>query len=82
MLGERGGWGQLDCAGMEYFPGRSPGMRQTATSCAEDKQHGDWHEGREVKEETFTELGSVLRSEVRNRAHLGQPGQQRSRGSR
>lgn len=43
---------------------------------------GDWHEGRVVKEETFTESGSVFRSEVRSRAHLGQPGQQRSRGSR
>lgn len=57
-------------------------MRQTATSCAEDKQHGDGHEGRKGKEETFTESGSVLRSEVRSRAHLGQPGQQRRRGSR
>lgn len=43
---------------------------------------GDWHEGREVKEETFIESGSVLRSELWSRAHLGQPGQQRSRGSR
>lgn len=45
---------------------------------------GDWHEGREVKQETFTRAGSVLsqRSEIRNRAHLGQPRQQRGRGSR
>lgn len=43
---------------------------------------GDWHEGREVKEETFTESGSVPRSELWSKAHLGQPGQQRSGGSR
>lgn len=43
---------------------------------------GDQHEGREVKEERFTKAGSVLRSEVKNRAHLGQPSQQRGRGSR
>lgn len=43
---------------------------------------GYWCEGREVKEEIFTESGLVLRSEVRSTAHLGQPGQQRSGGSR
>lgn len=39
-MGERGGWGQLDSAGLGCFPGRSPEMRQTATSCAGDQQHG------------------------------------------
>lgn len=82
MLAGKGGWGQPDCAGMEYSPGRSPEMTQTATSCAGTNNMGSWYEGREVKEEIFTESESVLRSEVRSRAHLGQPGQQRSRGSR
>lgn len=40
MLGARGDWGQLDSAGMECFPEQSPGMRQMATSCAGDKEHG------------------------------------------
>lgn len=36
----RDGWGQLDCAGMDCFPGQSLVTRQMATSCARNKQHG------------------------------------------
>lgn len=57
-------------------------MKQTATSCAADKHTGRWREGRDIRQETFTRVRSVLRSEVRSGAHLGQPGQQRSRGFR
>lgn len=43
----------------------------------------DWCEaGRSRKNKHSQESGSVLRSEVRNKAHLGQAGQQRSRVSR
>lgn len=43
---------------------------------------GDWCEAGRSRKKHSHESGSVLRSEVRSKAHLGQAGQQRSRVSR